>query len=92
MWTDEERTHLLPLKVIGGVSSGFVSPRELGDLQPPTFSLGKPWFGYEGLASSQLQSLVVTGALHWEQEAKFITLPQTLGLAFYVPLFVMYIY
>lgn len=85
------KIHLLPLRVSGGVSSGFVSLGELGDLYPPACLLGKLWFHCEGLASRQLQRVVVTGALHWEQEVKFITIPQMLGLPLYVLLFVMHI-
>lgn len=48
----EMRRDLLPLRVSGCFSSGFVSPRELGDIQPPACSLGKAWFGCEGLASN----------------------------------------
>lgn len=55
-WMDEEGMHLLLLRASGGVSSGSLSPRELGDLHPSACSLGKLWFGCEGLASSQLQS------------------------------------
>lgn len=35
VWRDEEGIHLLRLRVSGGVSSGFVNPREPGDLHPP---------------------------------------------------------
>lgn len=54
VWRDEDRVPLLPLRVSGGVSSDF--GRELGDLYPPGGCLGRPWAGWEELASSQLQS------------------------------------
>lgn len=40
-WRDEEGIHLLPLRVTGGVSSGSVSPRELGDPSPTSLQPGQ---------------------------------------------------